>query len=101
MKKGEVMRMRGSHRLCTLIVEDGNQWLVDFDGKKKWVRTEDLMLPIEEGNKWMRPFVDHDVLYTFFRWLLSDTMERRIQIAVALILTSFVIFQAVRYVFSV
>ena len=101
MKKGDLFRMRGSHRPCIFCGSNGDWSQVDFNGVRRWVKTNDLMQPIAEGSRWMRPWVDGDVLETFFKWLFSDKNEKRIQWVVGVAVAVFILIQIVRYVFSV
>jgi hypothetical protein len=98
MKKGDIFRIRGGHRTASVVREEGESTLMNFGKVKKWVRTEDLMQPIDPSIRWMRPFVDGDFWYSFGRWLLSDKVEARFATIVGIVLILFVILQAVRYV---
>lgn len=102
LTKYGIYRMRGSHQKIELLGEHGNQAFVKFvtEKKFKWVDTSDVMMPLPEKNRWMRPWVDGDVMYSFFRWLFSDKVERKMMIALLVCLSIFVIIQIIRHVFG-
>ena len=101
MKIGDIRRLRGSHRTVTIVAESGKDVQVKtFSGIYRWVRRDDLMLPISENVKWMRPCVDGDVLYTFFRWFFSQKMEKRFFHVTITLLIAYVTFKVLLNLFD-
>lgn len=101
MKIGDVRRLRGSNRIVTIVGESGKDVQVrTFSGVYRWVRRDDLMMPIADGCKWMRPWVDGDVLYTFFRWFFSPKMEKRFFHVTITLLIAYVTFKVLLNLFD-
>ena len=101
MKVGDVRRLRGSHRMVTIVAESGHDVQIrTFSGIYRWVRRDDLMMPISDGVKWMRPFVDGDVLYTFFRWFFSPKMEKRFFNVIIALIIAYITFSILMSLFG-
>ena len=101
MKKGDVRRLRGSHRLVTIVSEGEKEVQIrTFSGIYRLVKREDLLMPISYGCKWMRPFVDGDAMYTFFKWFFSEKNERRIFKFTIILIVSYITFNIFLSVFN-
>ena len=103
LTKYEIYRMRGSHQQIKLIGEHGSQSFVEFIGKRKklkWVNTADIMMTLPAKNRWMRPWVDGDVCYSFFRWFFGSKVERALMRTFLILSIAYITFQTLRYVFD-
>lgn len=103
LKKYEIYRMRGSHQQIKLIGEHGSQSFVEFIGKRKklkWVNTADIMMTLPAKNRWMRPWVDGEVCYSFLRWFFGSKVERALMRTFLILSIAYITFQTLRYVFD-